>query len=137
LEGGGNYCVYTYNGAYNSHWIFHFLSEAKKKKTKRYLNQVITCTLIKLVNLHPNSKVLKLLFLADMERSHLTLLKESASPIGFTTTEEGQLVSSEDLPFMDLNTIRAATDNFSDSNKLGQGGFGTVYKVSGQGALLS
>lgn len=64
----------------------------------------------------------------DMERSHLTLLKESASPIGFTTTEEGQLVSFEDLPFMDLNTIRAATDNFSDSNKLGQGGFGTVYK---------
>ncbi|KAJ6925603.1 hypothetical protein NC651_010106 [Populus alba x Populus x berolinensis] len=39
----------------------------------------------------------------DMERSHLTLLKESASPIGFTTTAEGQLVSSEDLPFMDFN----------------------------------
>ncbi|XP_011012775.1 PREDICTED: cysteine-rich receptor-like protein kinase 15 isoform X3 [Populus euphratica] len=64
----------------------------------------------------------------DMERNHLKLLKESASPIGFTTTEEGRLVSSEDLPFMDLSTIRAATDNFSDSNKLGQGGFGTVYK---------
>ncbi|KAL3596252.1 hypothetical protein D5086_007889, partial [Populus alba] len=63
-----------------------------------------------------------------MERSHLTLLRESAGPMGFTTTAEGQLVSSEDLPFMDLNTIRAATDNFSDSNKLGQGGFGTVYK---------
>ncbi|CAL5408451.1 unnamed protein product [Camellia sinensis] len=30
--------------------------------------------------------------------------------------------------FMELATIMAATDNFSDSNKLGQGGFGTVYK---------
>ncbi|KAJ6999590.1 hypothetical protein NC653_010344 [Populus alba x Populus x berolinensis] len=36
-QDGGNYSVYTYNGAYiNSHWIFHFLSEAKKKKTKSH-----------------------------------------------------------------------------------------------------
>ncbi|KAL2467201.1 Cysteine-rich receptor-like protein kinase 25 [Abeliophyllum distichum] len=28
----------------------------------------------------------------------------------------------------DFGTIRAATDNFSDANKLGQGGFGIVYK---------
>ncbi|XP_058072822.1 cysteine-rich receptor-like protein kinase 11 isoform X1 [Magnolia sinica] len=34
---------------------------------------------------------------------------------------------SESLLF-DLLTLRAATDNFSDANKLGQGGFGSVYK---------
>lgn len=28
-----------------------------------------------------------------------------------------------------LNSIRVATENFSDANKLGQGGFGIVYKV--------
>nr|XP_011460357.1 PREDICTED: G-type lectin S-receptor-like serine/threonine-protein kinase RKS1 [Fragaria vesca subsp. vesca] len=33
-----------------------------------------------------------------------------------------------DLPFFDLSTISAATKKFSDSNKLGEGGFGPVYK---------
>ncbi|KAK9907865.1 hypothetical protein M0R45_000052 [Rubus argutus] len=33
-----------------------------------------------------------------------------------------------ELQFFDLNTLVAATDNFSDVNKLGQGGFGCVYK---------
>jgi len=30
---------------------------------------------------------------------------------------------------MDLATILAATDNFSKANKLGEGGFGPVYRV--------
>ncbi|XP_024182492.1 G-type lectin S-receptor-like serine/threonine-protein kinase RKS1 isoform X2 [Rosa chinensis] len=33
-----------------------------------------------------------------------------------------------DIPFFDLSTISTATKNFSDSNKLGEGGFGPVYK---------
>ncbi|CAI0431225.1 unnamed protein product [Linum tenue] len=33
-----------------------------------------------------------------------------------------------ELPFFSLNAIRAATDNFSPANKLGRGGFGSVYK---------
>ncbi|XP_058074995.1 uncharacterized protein LOC131223546 [Magnolia sinica] len=33
-----------------------------------------------------------------------------------------------DIPFVEFRTIVAATENFSDSNKLGQGGFGPVYK---------
>ncbi|XP_074566153.1 receptor-like serine/threonine-protein kinase SD1-8 isoform X2 [Curcuma longa] len=40
-----------------------------------------------------------------------------------------------DLPVFDLNTIAEATDNFSVNNKLGEGGFGLVYKgrlVEGQ-----
>lgn len=36
---------------------------------------------------------------------------------------------SEELPYFDLVTLCEATKNFSNSNKLGQGGFGPVYKV--------
>lgn len=34
-----------------------------------------------------------------------------------------------DVPYFHLETILAATDNFSDANKVGEGGFGPVYKV--------
>lgn len=36
---------------------------------------------------------------------------------------------NSDLPLFELSTIVAATDNFSIANKLGEGGFGPVYKV--------
>lgn len=34
-----------------------------------------------------------------------------------------------ELPLFDIATLVVATDKFSDGNKLGQGGFGIVYKV--------
>lgn len=34
-----------------------------------------------------------------------------------------------ELPLMEFDAIAIATDNFSDANKLGRGGFGIVYKV--------
>ena len=36
---------------------------------------------------------------------------------------------SGEMQNFDLSTILAATNNFSDLNKLGEGGFGPVYKV--------
>ena len=69
------------------------------------------------------------MFLADEVRSHHALLHELASPTAVALIREGELVISEELPFIDLATIRSATNEFSDSNKLGQGGFGTVYMV--------
>ncbi|XP_054778336.1 G-type lectin S-receptor-like serine/threonine-protein kinase At1g11410 [Prosopis cineraria] len=40
----------------------------------------------------------------------------------------GHQNNDSDLPLFDLSDIIAATDNFSETNKLGQGGFGSVYK---------
>uniref|UniRef100_A0ACD5T976 Uncharacterized protein n=1 Tax=Avena sativa TaxID=4498 RepID=A0ACD5T976_AVESA len=37
------------------------------------------------------------------------------------------MISTQSLLY-DLSTLRAATDNFSDEHKLGEGGFGPVYK---------
>jgi hypothetical protein len=34
-----------------------------------------------------------------------------------------------DLPFLELDVILDATDNFAEDCKIGQGGFGSVYMV--------
>ncbi|KAG8382488.1 hypothetical protein BUALT_Bualt05G0082500 [Buddleja alternifolia] len=43
--------------------------------------------------------------------------------------------TAESLQY-DFGKIRAATNDFTDSSKLGQGGFGAVYKVSGNGVAM-
>ncbi|KAL2467213.1 Cysteine-rich receptor-like protein kinase 10 [Abeliophyllum distichum] len=46
----------------------------------------------------------------------------------FIHVQAGNEISIVESLHYDFGTIRAATDNFSDANKLGQGGFGIVYK---------
>ena len=43
---------------------------------------------------------------------------------------KGQKEEDLELPFLDLSTIASATNNFAINNKLGEGGFGPVYKVN-------
>lgn len=42
---------------------------------------------------------------------------------------EENMVADLALPLLEFKDVVMATDNFSDSNKLGEGGFGIVYKV--------
>ncbi|XP_028772731.1 cysteine-rich receptor-like protein kinase 7 [Neltuma alba] len=46
-----------------------------------------------------------------------------------TTMKDDDETKLAEILQIDYNTIKLATDNFSDANKLGQGGFGPVYKV--------
>ncbi|KAI9079160.1 hypothetical protein K1719_038886 [Acacia pycnantha] len=42
--------------------------------------------------------------------------------------DRGESVDDLDLPLLDFSTIVVATDNFSSENKIGEGGFGPVYR---------
>lgn len=50
---------------------------------------------------------------------------------------EGHQGSGSELKFFSFSSIVAATRNFSNENKLGQGGFGPVYKVDFYLILIS
>jgi len=43
--------------------------------------------------------------------------------------EDLNLFRMEDLTLFDVGKVATATNNFHSENKLGQGGFGPVYKV--------
>ena len=58
----------------------------------------------------------------------ISVKTERNEAVGHQNTE-GQNEDLE-LPFLDLSTIASATDNFEINNKLGEGGFGPVYKVN-------
>ncbi|KDO74345.1 hypothetical protein CISIN_1g003254mg [Citrus sinensis] len=45
-------------------------------------------------------------------------------------SNQGNEKEEMELPIFDLKIIANATDNFSEKNKLGEGGFGPVYKVT-------
>lgn len=59
---------------------------------------------------------------------NLYVTAESINNFYRDSTEETQEEDLE-LPLFDLETVSAATNNFSFKNKIGQGGFGPVYKV--------
>ncbi|XP_042497405.1 cysteine-rich receptor-like protein kinase 15 [Macadamia integrifolia] len=59
----------------------------------------------------------------DVEGQTSTLVLHSNILQGYQIDD-----SSSELPLIDYEAIRVATGNFSNTNKIGQGGFGTVYK---------
>ncbi|KAG6695140.1 hypothetical protein I3843_09G082800 [Carya illinoinensis] len=118
---------------YNASSFHLTLPASQGARWKSWMLVVVTCIPLAVlavligscaVNYHLRKKRRQI----DDDKSQKALLHELASPTGVAITQEGELVSSEDIHFMSLSTIMAATDDFSESNKLGQGGFGTVFK---------
>ncbi|XP_058072867.1 cysteine-rich receptor-like protein kinase 15 isoform X2 [Magnolia sinica] len=66
------------------------------------------------------------------EKSQQSLLHGLGSPVNpkflHASMEGHDEVHTQELPMIDLPTIQAATNDFSEGKKLGQGGFGPVYK---------
>ncbi|GMH26898.1 hypothetical protein Nepgr_028741 [Nepenthes gracilis] len=64
--------------------------------------------------------------MATNVQSQLTDVDHILAPSSIAEAE-GEIGSFGSLQY-DFETVRMATDNFSEANKLGQGGFGVVYK---------
>ncbi|XWS63341.1 hypothetical protein CRYUN_Cryun06bG0087000 [Craigia yunnanensis] len=60
----------------------------------------------------------------------LSLYNSERRVIEFINSEDFREDDKKDIdvPYLDLESILVATDNFAEANKLGQGGFGPVYK---------
>ncbi|KAH0941512.1 LOW QUALITY PROTEIN: hypothetical protein HID58_001149 [Brassica napus] len=63
----------------------------------------------------------------DQVRSQDLLMNEVVIPSRRHISRENKTDDLE-LPLMDFEAVAIATDNFTNANKLGQGGFGIVYK---------
>ncbi|PON88175.1 Cysteine rich receptor like kinase [Trema orientale] len=68
--------------------------------------------------------VLLIIFVCVLLRKRRTKREVESRPL-YESVDE--IESAESLQYS-FETIRVATDNFSETNKLGQGGFGAVYK---------
>ncbi|GMP75201.1 hypothetical protein CsSME_00032375 [Camellia sinensis var. sinensis] len=87
-------------------------SSGKKRKTSVTFITTITFAAI---------LVILLIFMGNY------LITRKVKSSGEATENDNSMPYVESLQF-DFRTIRDATDNFSHANKLGEGGFGPVYK---------
>ncbi|XP_027159125.1 G-type lectin S-receptor-like serine/threonine-protein kinase At4g03230 isoform X2 [Coffea eugenioides] len=70
--------------------------------------------------------------LANRKESRKSIAGNPVFYLDDSETQAADLVVGDDkivdVPYFSMESILAATDNFSDTNKLGSGGFGPVYK---------
>ncbi|XLT70169.1 hypothetical protein HN873_026608, partial [Arachis hypogaea] len=69
---------------------------------------------------------LLLAFCLIWKRRKRATLKETNAALKDQSKEEQE--EDPEVPLYDLSVIASSTDNFSDKNKLGEGGFGPVFK---------
>ncbi|XP_059660754.1 G-type lectin S-receptor-like serine/threonine-protein kinase At4g27290 isoform X2 [Cornus florida] len=124
VTGGGSGCLLWYGD------LIDIKSFTESSNQKLYI-RVTTSDLLS------NSKKMKPLVLVFTVISVALAMFAVASCIIWKAKvrKQGMLPDSQardeekmELPIFNMNTILEATNNFSDSNKIGEGGFGPVYK---------
>lgn len=91
-----------------------------------FLSIMVYCWMRKIKKKGKKEKLVKM--------SLFNLTKKAASGYDILVAHQfiGDGIDDQDVPFFKYESIATATENFSESNKLGEGGFGAVY----QGTLL-
>ncbi|KAE8689722.1 G-type lectin S-receptor-like serine/threonine-protein kinase [Hibiscus syriacus] len=110
------------------------------RHTKKGLLQKKAVPAVIIVSLAVAFLILVALLRCFVRRQKRTRIRNNEDMFSLATFEDSLGVKeidetrrNGDLPFFHLSTIASATSNFSSDNKLGQGGFGPVYK----GVLLN
>ncbi|KAK7379269.1 hypothetical protein VNO80_04725 [Phaseolus coccineus] len=113
----------------------YFLVGRKKGKTKIWIISTIVGTIVLIILCFTCNKLRKKLKLKAEDRKKRTkLLSEiggnTTIPIAYNERNEQKKngKSSDDMHIFDFQIILEATANFSSTNKIGEGGFGPVYK---------
>ncbi|XP_058210008.1 uncharacterized protein LOC131322632 [Rhododendron vialii] len=111
-----------------------FLSEAKDSRIKRW-KWIIVALALSMALLAAVSFFYCLWRRKSQNKGEDLVLFDLGTGIGAANCKLNEAGKShtgkkkeDDLPLFSFTSVSAATDNFSDANKLGQGGFGPVYK---------
>ncbi|XP_021726292.1 G-type lectin S-receptor-like serine/threonine-protein kinase At1g11410 [Chenopodium quinoa] len=135
-SGGGSGCISLYGQLMDTRMYpsggqdVYFRADAVELERYRrskglFANKKLEALLIGLVVL---IFLLLILFVGYWVHQKIKKERQEEAERSLWTKDAEESDASSELPFFTRSEIAAATDNFSMANKLGEGGFGSVYK---------